>query len=223
MSLDGVSAGDPAPDVLGSGSEHEPRLTPAVRRRLRLGGVAILVSSGAVAAGSELQVRRTAATEARRLADLWQVSADGPYGLGLESEPPPSLTAMMTIKLSLRNDGPQDVTVTHAGAGELVLLAPVPLPARTRREVVLHQELDCSSDTLLPAPAPPDRTTSDPSRWPGPLQVTAETGRDTRAMTFDRPPYDTELAAVACDRVRSEQRRRLGGFGRFGSPTPPGL
>ena len=49
----------------------------------------------AVAAGLEVQERRVAAAEAHRLADVRQLSAYGPYGFGLETDPPPSLSAVM--------------------------------------------------------------------------------------------------------------------------------
>ena len=201
----------PAPDVLDSGGRFEPRLTPAARRRLQLGIVVIIVSLAAVAGVSGIHERRVAAAEARRLAGLWQLSADGPYGFGLEADPPASLSAVMDMTISLRNDGPQDVTVTSASAGGFVLLAPVLLPAQTRREFVMHQTLDCTADTLLPSQPPLNRTTSGPLKWPGLLQVTARTARDTRTITFARPPYDSEHAAVICDWLRSGRPERSGG------------
>ena len=211
MSLDVPSRENPAPDVLDSGSEYEPRLTPAARRRLRLAIVVIIVSLAALAAGLEVQERRVAAAEARRLTGSWQLSADGPYGFGLEAEPPPSLSAVMDMTFSLRNDGPRDVTVTRASAGEFVLLAPVLLPAQTRREVVMRQDLDCGGDTLLPLQPSTIRTTSVPLTWPGLLKVTARTPRGTQTITFARPPYYTEHAAVMCDWVRSGRPEGLGG------------
>ena len=223
VSLKAASGEKPAPDVLASGSEHEPRLTPAARRRLRLGSVVIIVSFAAVAGGLKVQERRAAAAEARRLAGLWQLSAYGPYGFGLEANPPPSLSAVMDMKLSLRNDGPRDVTVTRASAGGFVLLAPVPLPAQTTREFVMHQTLDCTADTLLPSQPPLNRTNSDPLKWPGLLEVTATTPRDSHTITFTRPPYDTERAAFICDWLRSGRpRKRLGGPATT-DPLGPGL
>lgn len=203
MSLRVRSEEDPAADVLANGSDHEPRVRPAARRRLRLGIVVIAVACAAVAAGLKVQEQRVAAAEARRLAELWQLSADGPSSFGLEAVAPPSLSAVMDMTFSLRNNGPQDVTVTRASSGEFVLLTPVPLPAHARRDVVLHQQLDCTADTLLPPQPVADRPTYGPLRWPGELQVTATTPRDTDAMTFARPPYDIERAAVTCDRLRS--------------------
>ena len=211
VSLNVGSGEDPAPDVLVSGSEREPRLTPAARHRLRLGSVVIIVSFAAVAGGLKVQERRVAAAEARRLASLRQLSADGPYGFGLEADPPPSLSAVLDMKFSLRNDGPRDVTVTRASAGEFVLLAPVPLPAQTRREFVMHQKLDCTADTLLPSQPTLYRTTSDPLKWPGLLQVTVATPRDTQTITFARPPYYIERAAAICDWLRSGRPERFGG------------
>lgn len=206
MSLGVRSGEDPAPDVLDSG--RGPRLAPAARRRLRLVGGLLLVSFAAVAGGSQVQEWRAA--EARRLAGSWQLSAAGPHGFGLEADPAPALSAVMGLELSLRNGGQQDVTVTRASAGGFVLQAAVLLPAQTRRDVVLHQELDCSADTLLPSQPPLDRTTSDPPRWPGPLQVTLTTPRGTPTITFDRPPYDIEHAAVTCDWLRSGRPSGMG-------------
>lgn len=217
MSLTARSGETPAPDVLDS--EREPRLTPAARRRLRLGIVVVILSFAAVAAGLEVQERRVAAAEAHRLADLRKLSAYGPYGFGLETDPPPSLSAVMDMKFSLSNDGPRDVTVTRASAGGFVLLAPVPLPAQTRREFVMHQELDCTADTLLPSQPPLDRATSIPLRWPGLLQVTAGTSRDTQTITFARPSYYTEHAALVCDWLRSGRPGTLGGTAAGGSTT----
>lgn len=216
MSLRARSSKDRAPDVLASGSDHESRMTPAARRRLRLGIVVIVVACAALAAGLEVQERRGAAAEARRLAELRQLSADGPSSFGLEAVTPPSLSAVMHMTFSLRNAGPQDVTVTRASTGEFALLTPVQLPAHARRDVVLHQELDCTADTLLPAQPPPRRTTSGPLRWPGELHVTATTPRHTATMTFARPPYDIERAAVTCDLLRSGP----GGLGVAATPAP---
>ena len=199
VSLEVRSGEKPAPDVLDS--EREPRLTPAARRRLRLGIVVMIVSILAVAAGLEVQQRRLA--EARRLAATWQLSASGPHGFGLEAEPPPSLSAVMVMTFSLRNDGPQDVTVTRASAEGFVLLAPVLLPAQTSREVVMRQNLDCGGDTLLPVQPSIMRTTSVPLAWPGPLQVAVTTPRGNPTITLAQPPYYTEHAAVMCDRLRS--------------------
>ena len=217
MSLTVRSGENPAPDVLDS--EREPRLTPAARRRLRLGIVVVILSFAAVAAGLEVQERRVAAAEAHRLADLRKLSAYGPYGFGLETDPPPSMSAVMDMKFSLSNDGPRDVTVTRASAGGFVLLAPVPLPAQTRREFVMHQELDCTADTLLPSQPPLDRATSIPLSWPGLLQVTAGTSRDTQTITFARPSYYTEHAALVCDWLRSGRPGTLGGIAAGGSTT----
>ena len=210
-----TSGEDAAPDVLASGSEREPRFTPAARRRLRLVIVVIIVSGAAVAGGVKVQERRVAAAEVRRVAGVFQLSADGPYGFGLEADPLPSLTAALDMTISVRNDSPGEVTMTRASAGGFVLLAPVPIPARTSRALVLHQELDCTADTLLPPPPPLSRATPDSLRWPGELQVTATTPQDTHTMTFARPPYDNEREAVTCDRLRSGQLNRLGG------PTTP--
>ena len=207
----GVRSGEnPAPDVLDS--EREPRLTPAAQRRLRLGIAVSIVSFAFVAGGLEVQERRVAAAEAHRLAGLRQLSAYGPYGFGLETDPPPSLSAVVDMKFSLSNDGPRDVTVTRASAGGFVLLAPVPLPAQTRREFVMHQEIDCTADTLLPSQPPLNRATSDPLKWPGLLQVTARTPRDTQTITFARPPYYAEHAAFICDWLRSGRPGVLGGL-----------
>jgi len=206
-----TSGEDPAPDVLASGSEREPRFTPAARRRLRLGIVVIIVSCAVVAGGVQVQERRVAAAETRRVAGLFQLTAHGRYGFGLEADPPPSLTVVLDMTISVRNDGPGEVTMTRASAGRFVLAAPVPIPARTSRALVLHQALDCTADTLLPPPPPLSAATSDTLRWPGELQVTATTPQDTHTMTFARPPYDTEREAVTCDRLRSGQLSRLGG------------
>ena len=183
-------------------SEREP-LDPVVRRRLRAGGAVVVASCVVLAAGSVVRERR--ADEARRLAGTWQLSADGPAGFGLEAGSARSLSAVMDLTLSLRNDAGRAVVVTGASAGGFVLGAPVPLPARTTRDVVLHQELDCTADTLLPPGPPSDRPTAEPLRWPGPLQVVASTPRGTATVTFDRPPYDSSRAAAACDGLR---RRR---------------
>ena len=207
VSLEVRSGEKPAPDVLDS--EREPRLTPAARRRLRLGIVVIIVSILAVAAGLEVQERRLA--EARRLAGTWQLSASGPHGFGLEAEPPPSLSAVMVMTFSLRNDGPRDVTVTRASAEGFVLFAPVLLPAQTSREVVMRQDLDCGGDTLLPLQPSILRTTSVPLTWPGPLQVTVITPRGNPTIALAQPPYSTEHAAVMCDRLRSGRLEGLGG------------
>ena len=207
VSLDVRSGENPAPDVLDS--EREPRLTPAARRRLRLGIVVSILLLAAVAAGLEVQERRLA--EARRLAGTWQLSASGPHGFGLEAEPPPSLSAVMVMTFSLRNDGTRDVTVTRASAEGFVLLAPVLLPARASREVVMRQDLDCGGDTLLPLQPSSIRTTSVPLTWPGPLQVTVITPRGTPTITLAQPPYYTEHAAVMCDRLRSGRPEGLGG------------
>ena len=178
---------------------------------MRLGIVVIIVSCAAVAGGVVIQEWRVAAAEARRVAGLWRLSAHGPYRFGLETDPPASLSAVMDMTFSQRNDGPRDVTLTRANAGEFVLLAPVPLPAKTSRELVMHQELDCTADTLLPSQPPPNRTTSDPLRWPSELQITATTPHDTHTITFTRPPYDTEREAVTCDWLRSGRPNRLEG------------
>ena len=214
VSLEVRSGERPAPDVLDS--EREPRLTPAARRRLRLGIVVIIVSILAVAAGLEVQERRLA--EARRLAGTWQLSASGPHGFGLEAEPPPSLSAVMVMTFSLRNDGPRDVTVTRASAEGFVLFAPVLLPAQTSREVVMRQDLDCGGDTLLPLQPSILRTTSVPLTWPGPLQVTVITPRGNPTIALAQPPYSTEHAAVMCDRLRSG---RLEGLGAPATTDPP--
>lgn len=211
VSLNVGSGEDPAPDVLGSGSERGPRLTPAARHRLRLGSVVIIVSFAAVAGGSKVQEQRSAAAEARRLASLRQVSVDGPYGFELEADPAPSLSAVLDMKFSLRNTGPRDVTVTRATAGEFVLLAPFPLPAQTRRELVMRQKVDCTADTLQPFQPTLNRPTSDSLKWPGLLQVTVATPRDTQAITFARPPYDNERVAAICDWLRGGRPERVGG------------
>ena len=174
--------------------------------------MAIVVSFAVVAAGFEVQKRNVAAAAARRLASLRQVSADGPYGFELHAAPPPSLSAALDMTFSLRNDGPRDVTVTRASAAEFVLLAPVALTARTRRDVVLHQKVDCTADTLQPLQPKLNRTTSDSRRWPGPLQVTVGASHDTQTITFPRPPYDNERVAALCDWLRG------GRPGKFGTP-----
>lgn len=178
---------------------------------MRVGVAVILASCTAIAGGVEVQERRGAAAQARRVAHLWQLSARGPYAVGLEAKPPPSLSVALDMTFSMRNDGPQEVTMTRASTGRFVLLAPVQIPPRTSRELVLHQELDCTADTLLPPPPPLSRATSDTSAWPGELQVTAVTPQDSHTMTFARPPYDTEREAVTCDRLRSGQLNRVGG------------
>ena len=207
VSLEVGSGENPAPDVLENG--NEPRLTPAARRRLRLAGIVTIVSISVVAGGLEIQERRLA--EARRLAGTWQLSAYGPHGFGLEAEPPPSLSAVMVMTFSLRNDGPRDVTVTRASAEGFVLLAPVLLPAQTSREVVMRQDLDCGGDTLLPLQPSIIRTTSVPLTWPGLLQVTVITPRGNPTITLAQPPYYTGHAAVMCDWLRSGQPEGLGG------------
>ena len=214
MSLEFRSGDNPAPDVLDS--EREPRLTPAARRRLRLGIVVSIVSVAAVAAGLEVQERRLA--EARRLAGTWQLSASGPHGFGLEAEPPSSLSAVMVMTFSLRNDGPRDVTVTRASAEGFVLLAPVLLPAQTSREVVMRQDLDCGGDTLLPLQPSIIRTTSVPLTWPGPLRVTVITPRGNPTIALAQPPYYTEHAAVMCDRLRSGRPEGLAGPAKTDPP-----
>ena len=169
------------------------------------------MSFAAVAGGAKVQEQRAAAAEARRLASVRQVSADGPYGFELEANPPPSLSALLDMKFSLRNDGPRDVTVTRATAGEFVLLAPSPLPAQTRRELAMHQKVDCTADTLQPFQPTLNRTTSDSLKWPGQLQVTVATPRDTQTITFARPPYDNERVAAICDWLRGGRPGRFGG------------
>ena len=211
VSLNVVLGENPASDVLVSGSERGPRLTPAARHRLRLGIVVIVTAFAAVAAGSKVQKQRADAAEARRLASLRQVSVDGPYGFGLEADPPPSLSAVLDMKLSLRNDGPRDVTVTRATTGEFILLAPFQLPAQTRREVVMHQKVDCTADTLQPVQPRINLITSDLLKWPGLLQVTVATPRDTQTITFARPPYDNERVAAICDWLRGGRPGRSGG------------
>jgi hypothetical protein len=202
VSLDGASGENHAPDVLGSGSEREPRFTPAARRRLRLGSIVIIVSIAAVAAGLEVQERRDTAAEERRLAGLPQLSAAGPYGFGFEADPPPSLSGVLTMPVNLSNDGPRDVIVTHASAGGFVLLAPVPLPAQSTRHVVMRQNLQCSADT--PPPTQPSGSESSVPKpvWPGPLLITAKTPRGTQTITLARPPYYTDHAAGVCESLR---------------------
>lgn len=207
VSLEVRSGENPAPDVLENG--NEPRLTPAARRRLRLAGIVTIVSISVVAGGLEVQERRLA--EARRLAGTWQLSAYGPHGFGLEAEPPPSLSAVMVMTFSLRNDGPRDVTVTRASAEGFVLLAPVLLPAQASREVVMRQDLDCGSDTLLPLQPSIIRTTPVPLTWPGLLQVTVITPRGNPTITLAQPPYYTGHAAVMCDWLRSGRPEGLRG------------
>jgi hypothetical protein len=179
------------------------RQFPQVEAMLR--GV-IILSMAAVAGGLEVQERRDAAVEARRLAGLLQLSAYGPYGLGAEADPPPSLSAVLDIKLLLRNDGPRDVTVTHANAGGFVLLEPVPLPAQTTRALVMHQNLRCSTDPPRPSLTTPEGQPN----WPGPLQITAETPGGSETIVLARPPY-TDHAAEVCAWMRNGRPARPGG------------
>jgi hypothetical protein len=210
------SGEDPARDVLVSGSERGPRLTQVVRRRLRVGAVAVVVAGATVAGAVEVQEWRAAAVEARRVAQLWQLSTSGPRRLWLEVRPPPSLTAVMSTTFSLRNDGEREVTVTRASAGRFVLHAPVTLPPQTSRDLLLQQKLDCTADTLLPPSPPPlTRPTSDPTSdptWPGELQITATTSHRTRTTTFARPPYDVVREAATCDWLRAGRPEGLAGI-----------
>lgn len=200
MSLDGWSGEDRASDVLDSGGEREP-LTPAARRRLRLGGVVIIVAVAAVAGGLEVQERRDVAAEERRLAGLLQLSAPhGPWEIFVAADRPfPRSAVVLNMKIPVRNDGPRDVTVTRASAGGFVLLlAPVPLPAQAAVELVMQQRVHCTADTQ-----PPSEATLSPWAAPGPLQVTARTSRGTRTITIARPPYDPAHAARVCALLRN--------------------
>ena len=212
VSVTGDARATSASDLLVCGSERGPRLTPAARHRLRLATAVVIVSVAAVAGGSKLQAQRAASSEARRLASLRQVTADGPYGFAFEADPPPALSARLNITFSLRNNGPRDVTVTHATTGEFTLAAPLHLAAQTRRDVVMHQKVDCTADTLQPAQPTTNRATSDSLRWPGRLQVTVATPRDTQTITLARPPYDDVRAAAICDWLRAGRPVGSGGL-----------
>lgn len=188
------------PDVLDGGSEREPRLTPAARRRIWLGSVVITVALAAVAGGLEVQERRDAAAEERRLAGLLQLSSsEGPWPSFVALDVPSANFFDVNIWIPVRNDGPRDVTVTQASAGEFVLLRPVALPAQATRRLLMQQKVRCAPDTASPPQTRPDEMAA-----PGPLHVTAETSRGTRTITIERPPYDTELAARWCEALRTD-------------------
>ena len=200
MSLPVRSGEDPAPDVLASASEHEPRLEPSTRRRLRVGSGIIIVLIAAVAGGREVQERRVAAGEARRLAAPPKLSAYGPVGFGLESSPPPYLSAVLNMEFGLRNECQEDVTVTHASAGAFVLSGPRPAPGAV---------VTCPGH----APGPPmqrrhscgNLASASRMHWPGPLQVTVTSSRDSQTITLAQPPYSQEHAAAICGWLRNGQ------------------
>ena len=184
-------------DVLDHGSEDEQRITPAVRRRLRLGSAVIVLSVAAVAAGLEVQERRQAAAEERRLAGLLQLSSPGPLGMSVTPDPPPSRSAQVEMLVNIQNDGPRGITVTHASSGGLRLLAPVPLAPQMTQALVMQGAFECNAD------APPAlQVALGPIAAPGPLQITARTARGIRRITVDRPPYNTDQAELACALMR---------------------
>jgi hypothetical protein len=219
-------------------SEHEPRLTPGARRRLRLGSAVVIVSILSFAGGMQVQERRLsgargsegsvtkdalpsrtgsasaapeAAAQAPRPSALPELSAAGPHWFDLEeAEPPAPLSIVMTMGITLRNEGPRDVTVYHASAGGFVLLEHVQLSARTAREVILRQHLQCSADTPLPAELP-DTGSTGTLPWPGPLVITASTLGGPETITLDEPPYYTDHAAGNCKWVRDGRPATLGG------------
>ena len=199
--LDGGSGSHREPDVLDS--EREPRLTPAARRRLRLGGVVGIVAVAAIVGGLEVQERRDAAAEERRLAGLLQLSSpDEPWRQMFAAADSPTPTSVdVEMRVPVHNDGPRDVTVTQASAGGFVLFgSPVPLPTQTTVELVMQQTVQCTADT---PPLPPSEATPDRMAAPGPLQITAQTERGTRTITIARPTYDTEHAARMCALLRN--------------------
>ena len=195
---------DPAADKLEAGSERQPHLTPSARCRPGLGSVVVMVFIAAVAAGLNVQERRVAAADARALDGLSQIRAVGPYRFRRESDLPPAESAVTQLSLCLRNDGPRDVTLTHATTGGFALLTPVELPAQRLRLVAVYQQAGGAADTLLHSSASPmNGPTTYPQDWRGRLQVTATTPRGSRTITLARPPYHGGHTASPCDRLRS--------------------
>lgn len=202
MSIDGVSAHDRAADLLDSGDERE--LTPAARRRLRLGGGVLLIGIAIAAGGLEVHGRRQAAAEERRLAGLLELSLpEDPWRSYAEADSPSATSVTVTIRVPVRNDGPRPVMLTHASAGGFVIpSSPVRLGAQTTVEIDMQKTVRCDADSPA-AEGPPD-----PLAAPGPLEITAETSRGTRTVTLERPPYDGEYAERSCGLLR-------------GTPPPP--
>ncbi len=168
----------------------------------------MIVATAAVVAGLEVQERRAAAAEERRLAGLLQLSVadNGSWQTLLSASSLPPTAVQMDMRVQIRNDGPRDVTVSNASAGRFVLfIAPVSIAAQATVELVLLQEVDCSAE------APPSSDTFAPGLplAPGPLEITAFTSRGTRTITIAEPPYDTEQEALACALMQN-------------NPPPPG-
>lgn len=161
----------------------------------------MVVAIAAVAGVLEMEERHDAAAEELRLAGRLQLSApDEPWQILTSTEASWDAPVEMDMRVRVRNDGPQDVTVTNAGAGAFVMVhAPVLLPAQTTVELHLQQKVQCGPES----PAPSGARRADGAA-PGPLQITARTSRGIRTITLARPPYYSEYAAEVCAYLRTK-------------------
>lgn len=181
-------------DVLVAGDDKPP-LDPAVRRRrLRIGGAALLVGA-LVVGGAELRERRAATAEERRLDAIVRVTAE-PQG-DSASYDPTSRVARLESHVLLRNGGPRDLLVVGATLGGYELVQPeVRVPAGRDATLLLQRSVGCSSTE--PAPAAAD----------APLVLELRTGSGPRAAEVALP-FDVSAAARACGFMPVEEAVRF--------------
>ena len=185
VSLDANTAANRAPDVLHGGTDREPRLAPAARRRLRHGAVfaAVLVAAGA--AGVEVQERRAAAAEERRLGSVLELAALDDVSVR-SSYDTLKREADVELVVHVRNDGPRAVRVLAAQLGEYRWASQEQLPPHASVALLLTGTVHC---TALPPP-PQGRLDQ--------LLVEAQTATGVQTQTLTLPVELADVAARAC-------------------------